>query len=62
MIVIPRRVGESVVIDDDIILTVVEIRGDTIRVEIEHPPGATVHTQESYESLRRAELASMRPR
>jgi carbon storage regulator len=62
MIIIPRRVGESVVIDDDIILTVVEIQGDTIRVEIEHPPEATVHTQEVFESLRRGELASVRPR
>jgi len=62
MIVIPRKVGESVVIDHDIILTVVEIHGDTIRVEIEHPPEATVHTGEVFESIQRGEAAALRPR
>jgi carbon storage regulator len=39
VIVFPRKKGESVVIGDDIILTVVEIRGDKVRLTIEHPQG-----------------------
>ena len=39
MIVIPRKKGESVVIGDDIILTVIEVRGDNVRLGIEHPSG-----------------------
>ena len=62
MIVIPRKVGQSIVIDHDIILTVVEIQEDKIRLEIEHPPEATVHRQEVYEAIQRPEMASTRPR
>ena len=51
MIVIPRKKGESVVISDDIILTVIEVRGDNVRLGIEHPKGVTVHRQEIYEAI-----------
>ena len=40
MIVIPRKIGESVVINDDIILTVIEVRGDKVRLGVEHPEGS----------------------
>ena len=46
MIVIPRKNGESVVIGDDIILTVIEVRGDKVRLGVEHPKGVTVHRWE----------------
>ncbi len=55
MIVIPRKKGESVVINDNIILTVIEIRGDKVRLGIEHPKGATVHRREVYEAICRVE-------
>ena len=51
MIVIPRRKGESVVIKDDIILTVIEVRGDKVRLGIDHPKGVTVHRREVYEAV-----------
>ncbi len=51
MIVIPRKKGESVVISDDIILTVIEVRGDKVRLGIEHPKGVTVHRKEIYEAI-----------
>ena len=51
MIVIPRKKGESVVISDDIILTVIEVRGDKVRLGIEHPKGVTVHMGEIYEAI-----------
>ena len=55
MIVIPRKKGESVVINDDIILTVIEIRGDKVRLGVEHPKGVTVHRREVYEVICRVE-------
>ncbi len=55
MIVLPRKIGESVVISDDIILTVIEIRGDKVRLGVEHPKGVTVHRREVYEAIRRVE-------
>ncbi len=51
MIVLPRKRGESVVISDDIILTVIEVRGDKVRLGIEHPKGVTVHRREIYEAI-----------
>ena len=51
MIVIPRAKGESVVISDDIILTVIDVRGDKVRLGIERPKGVTVHKREIYEAI-----------
>ncbi len=50
MFVIPRKKGESVVIGDNIILTVIEVRGDKVRLGVEHPKGGTVHRREVYEA------------
>ena len=51
MIVIPRKKGQSVVIGDDIILTVLEVRGDKVWLRIEHSKGVTVHRGEAYEAV-----------
>ena len=46
MLVLARHVGERIVIGDSIILTVVQIRGDTVRIGIDAPKDVTVHRQE----------------
>jgi carbon storage regulator len=51
VIILPRKKGESVVISDDIILTVIEVRGDKVRLGIEHPKGVTVQKREVYEAI-----------
>lgn len=38
MLVLSRRVGESIVIDDNIVITIVEIEGRRVRLSIEAPP------------------------
>jgi carbon storage regulator len=48
MIIIPRRQNESIVIGEGIVITVVEIRGNTVRLSIEHPQGASIHRGEVY--------------
>jgi len=58
MIVIPRKKNESIVIGDDIIVTVIEIRDDKVRLGIEHPPEVPVHRREVYEAIRREEEAT----
>lgn len=62
MIIIPRKVGESVVIGEDIIVTVVEIRGDKVRLGIEHPPEVSVHRREVFDAIRRSAARAERPR
>jgi carbon storage regulator len=51
VIVMPRKIGESVVIGDDITLTVIEVRGDKVRLGVEHPKGVAVHRWEVYEAI-----------
>jgi carbon storage regulator len=51
VIVIPRKVGESVVIADYIILTVVEVRGDKVRLQVVAPKEATVHRKEVHDAI-----------
>ena len=51
MIFIQRKRTESVVINDDIILTVIEVMGDKVRLGVTHPKGITVHRGEVYEAV-----------
>jgi carbon storage regulator len=51
VIIIPRKKGESVVINDDIVLTVIEVRGDKVRIGVTHPKGVAVHRHEVYEAI-----------
>ena len=46
MLVLSRRVGESIAIGDDVVVTVLEVRGDVIRVGIEAPRSVAVHRAE----------------
>ncbi len=55
--VFSRKKGESMVLGGDIILTVIEIKGDKVRLGVELPQDGTVHRQEVYEALRRAAQA-----
>ncbi len=55
MFLVSRMKNEGIVLGDDIILTVIEIRGDKVRLGVEHPRGVTVHRPEVYEAIRRVE-------
>mgnify|MGYP003379060682 CR=1 FL=1 len=46
MLVLSRRVGEQIVIGEDVVLTVVEVRNDTVRLGIEAPRSITVNRAE----------------
>ena len=61
MIVIPRKAGESIVISDNIVVTVIEVRGDRVRLGIEYSPEVSVHRGEIYEAIRKDEAASAPP-
>ncbi len=53
MLVLSRHRDESIVIGDDIIITVVDIRGDKVRLGIEAPQEVSVHRQEVYNAIQR---------
>ena len=51
MLVLSRRIGESVVVGDDVTITVLEVRGDVVRVGIDAPRSVAVHRAELLEQL-----------
>lgn len=51
MLVLSRKKNESIVINNDITVTVVEIRGDKVRLGIVAPKDVPVHRQEVYEAI-----------
>ncbi len=53
MIIISRHKNESLIFNDDIIVTVVEVRGDKVRLGVELPKDYTLQRGETYEELRR---------
>ena len=60
MLVLSRKKNESIVINDDIVVTIVEIRGDKVRLGIKAPRDIPVHRREVLEAiLREQELADV---
>ncbi|GIX05455.1 MAG: carbon storage regulator [Planctomycetaceae bacterium] len=57
MLVLSRQRDESIFIGDNIKITVVDIRGDKVRLGIEAPTEIPVHRQEVYEAIRREQQA-----
>jgi carbon storage regulator len=53
MLVLSRKKDESIIINDHIRVTVVEIRGDKVRLGIDAPKDVTVHRREVYEAIQR---------
>ena len=55
MLVLSRKKNESIIIRDDIVVMVVEVRGDKVRLGIEAPKDVPVHRREVYEAIKKAE-------
>ncbi len=53
MLVLSRQRDESIVIGDDVIVTIVDIRGDKVRLGVNAPGEIPVHRQEVYDAIRR---------
>lgn len=58
MLVLSRKKNESIVINDDITVVVVEIRGDKVRLGIEAPKEVPVHRREVYDAIKHNKAAS----
>ena len=51
MLVLSRKKNESIIINDNITVTVIEIRGEKVRIGIEAPKDVTVHRREVYDAI-----------
>jgi carbon storage regulator len=58
MLVLSRKKNESIVINNDITIVVVEIRGDKVRLGVEAPKEVPVHRREVYDAIRRNEITA----
>jgi len=56
MLVLSRNRGESFVIDNKVIVTVVDVRGENVRLGVEAPKDVPVHRQEVYDAIQRAKV------
>ena len=61
MLVLSRKVNETIVINDNIVIVVVDILGDKVRLGIEAPKDISVHRQEVADAIRRNELRDLSP-
>ena len=58
MLVLSRKKNESIVINDDIRIVIVDIRGDKVRLGVEAPMDVPVHRKEVYDAIKRYEAES----
>lgn len=58
MLVLSRQRDETIMIGDDIEVTVIDIRGDKVRLGVNAPKEVTVHRKEVYDAIRREERAA----
>ena len=61
MLVLTRRVSQSIVIGNDVVVTVLEVRGDQVRIGVSAPRDVDVHREEVYEELQEANRAAASP-
>lgn len=52
MLVLARKVGQSIVIADNIMLTIIEVRGEQVRIGVDAPKSIAVHRKELLEQIR----------
>ena len=62
MLILTRRVGETIMIGDDVAVTVLGVKGNQVRVGVNAPKETSVHREEIYERIKREEQEGVSPR
>jgi carbon storage regulator len=61
VLVLTRRANQSIMIGNDVVVTVLDVRGDQVRIGIRAPRSVTVHREEVYAELAKANQAAASP-
>ncbi len=59
MLVLSRKKNESIIIGEDIVITIIEVRGDKVRLGIQAPREVPIHRSEVYDLIHRDDNASL---
>ena len=59
MLVLARRLNESIMIGDDIEVVVIDIKGDQVKLGIKAPKKVTVHRKEIYQAIKQENIAAI---
>ncbi len=51
MLVLSRKIGETIVIGDDIKITIIDMKGGKVRIGIQAPPNVTINRQEIHDAI-----------
>ena len=51
MLALTRKIGEQIIIDNDIVITVISIRGDQVKLAFEAPPTKKIYRGEIYQAI-----------
>lgn len=61
MLILTRRIGESLVIDNQIIVTVLGVKGNQVKIGIRAPTDVTVHREEIYQRIQQEKTDIINP-
>ena len=61
MLILSRKCNEQIVIGENVVVTVVSIRGGNVRLGIEAPTNVTVHREEIYRAIREGKPSAIGP-
>lgn len=61
MLILTRRVGESLIVGDDVTLTVLGVKGNQVRIGVNAPKEVSVHREEIYQRIQREKNGESNP-
>lgn len=59
MLILTRRVGETLMVGDDVTVTVLGVKGNQVRIGVNAPKEVSVHREEIYQRIQREKMANL---